>query len=93
MKYTPSTLQKIEALLKALRFTLRYEKGSFQSGYCLVKDKRVVIMNKFYQTEARIAAFLDLLAELNIEASLLDAEQAAFFEELQAERKKVKSEK
>jgi len=88
MKYTPATLQKIEALLKALRFTLRYEKGNFQSGYCLVKDKRVVIMNKFYPTEARILAFIDLLAELNIDAQQLDAEQSAFFDELQAERQR-----
>ena len=37
MNYTKHTLQKIEDLFKELDYAVRYEKGSFHSGYCLVE--------------------------------------------------------
>jgi hypothetical protein len=82
LKYNAGTLQKIEALLKDLQHVVRYEKGNFQSGYCLVKHKKVVIVNKFYTTEARIYAFLDLLKELEVDTSGLDEAQQSFYAEL-----------
>ena len=60
----PSTkhgLKKLETLLRELGYTVRYEKGNFQSGYCLVESRRVAIVNKFFDTEARISCLLDIL--------------------------------
>ena len=49
MKYTPHNLQKIEKILHEATYVLRYERGSFQSGYCIVEEKKVVILNKFLE--------------------------------------------
>jgi hypothetical protein len=86
LKYNNATLQKIEILLKDLSYVVRYEKGNFQSGYCLVRDKKIVIVNKFYPTEVRITAFLELLTDIDISAANLSEEQSDFYAELQAEQ-------
>jgi len=73
-KYTPSVLEKLETLFKELEYTVRYEKGNFKSGYCLIKDKRVLVINKYYNTESKINCFIELLPSLEInEENLSDA--------------------
>ncbi len=64
MRYTKSTLAKIEQALVELSYTVRYEKGHFQSGYCIVQNKKMVIVNKFFDTEGRINCLLDMLSAM-----------------------------
>jgi len=51
---------------------IRYEKGHFNSGYCILKDKKVIVVNKFFNTEAKINCLIDILQEIEIDLSLLD---------------------
>lgn len=67
LKYTPQTLQKIESILKSNDYVIRYEKGHFNSGYCVIKDKKVVVVNKFYNVEARINCLIDILQDIEID--------------------------
>jgi len=71
MKYTQSTLDKLEAIPEHAGYVLRYERGTFQSGYCILEQKRVVVLNKFLQTEGRINTLLDLIPQLDIRTELL----------------------
>ena len=64
MRYTATTLKKIEDIFEELNYTVRYEKGSFQSGYCLVESRRVAVVNRFFDTEARINCLLDILSNI-----------------------------
>jgi len=61
VKYTTHFLKKIETLFSELDYTVRYEKGSFQSGYCLVENRKVAVVNKFFDTESRINVLLEVL--------------------------------
>lgn len=70
-KYTKHTLKKIEELFKELDYTIRYEKGNFQSGYCVVKDQRVAVINKFFDTEARVNTLTEILRTLEVEETEL----------------------
>jgi hypothetical protein len=81
MTYTITTQKKLEALLEALSYKVRYEKGNFQSGYCLVKDRKVAVINKFFATEARINSLLDIISI--IEISEAEAEHIAETDEKQ----------
>jgi len=65
MRYTQTTLKKLEALFEELDYSIRYEKGSFQSGYCLVESRRIAVINKFFDTEARINCLLDILSGID----------------------------
>lgn len=71
MKYTKTTLQKVELIFEEQEYKVRYEKGNFQSGYCVVEDKKVVIINKFFDTEGRINCLLDILSTIEVEEVLL----------------------
>ncbi|MHA4843692.1 hypothetical protein ACX0G7_06000 [Flavitalea antarctica] len=67
MKYTQNTLDKIEKILDEASYVVRYERGTFQSGYCILEDKKVVVLNKFLQTEGRINTLFDIIPQLAID--------------------------
>lgn len=71
MRYTTTTLKKIEDVFDELDYVVRYEKGSFQSGYCIVETKRVAVVNRFFDTEARINCLLDILSKLEYDPAVL----------------------
>ena len=64
MKYTQTTLDKLEAIPEQAGYVLRYERGTFQSGYCILESKKVVVLNKFLATEGRINTLIDLIPQL-----------------------------
>ena len=64
MKYTQHTLDKLEEILQELEYVVRYERGTFQSGYCILEQKKVVVLNKFLQIEGRINTLIDIIPKL-----------------------------
>ena len=82
MKYNSTTLQKLERILGEAEYKLRYERGTFQSGYCILEQKKVVVLNKFLDVEARINTLSELIPQLNINADLLTQENQKLYEEL-----------
>jgi len=71
MRYTTTTLKKLEDVFSELDYVVRYEKGSFQSGYCIVESRKIAVVNKFFDTEARINCLLDILNKLEYDPELL----------------------
>jgi hypothetical protein len=67
MKLTQTTLDKLEDILGESDFVVRYERGNFQSGWCLLEAKRIVVLNKFLNLEARINTLLELIPILDIQ--------------------------
>ncbi|MBK7882882.1 MAG: hypothetical protein IPJ81_02905 [Chitinophagaceae bacterium] len=82
MKYTQHTLDKIEKIAEETGYVIRYERGNFQSGYCILQDKKVVVLNKFLQTEGRIHTMIDLLPQLEINYDALTLESQKMYDEL-----------
>ena len=82
MKYTQTTLDKLEAIVEEASYVLRYERGTFQSGYCILEDKKVVVLNKFLQLEGRINTMLDLIPQLEINAELLNDDSKKLYNEV-----------
>ena len=82
MKYTQHNLDKIEKVVEESGYVIRYERGTFQSGYCILQDKKVVVLNKFFQTEGRINTLIDLLPQLDVNIDLLTHESQKLYEEL-----------
>ena len=62
--------------------TVRYERGTFQSGWCLLEQKRIVVLNKFLDTEGRINTLFELISQLNIEFDKLTHESQKLYEEV-----------
>jgi hypothetical protein len=79
MKYTQTTLDKIEKVTEEMGYIIRYERGTFQSGFCILEEKKVVVLNKFLQLEGRINTLIELLPQLKIDAELLTPESKKMF--------------
>lgn len=85
MRYTQSLLKKIEELFDELDYVVRYEKGSFQSGYCLVENRRIAVVNRFFDTEARINCLLDILTKIEYEPATLSEKSRDLIEKWKKE--------
>ena len=86
MKYNQTTLQKLENILEESGYIVRYERGSFQSGYCILEDKNIVVLNKFLNPEGRINTLMDLISTLQIKYDLLTIDSQKMYEELLSKR-------
>jgi hypothetical protein len=82
MKYTQHNLDKLERVLEELEYVVRYERGNFQSGYCILEQKKVVVLNKFLQLEGRINTMIDLIPKLVTDPTLLTAESRKLYEDI-----------
>lgn len=82
MKYNQPTLKKIEEILGESGYITRYERGNFQSGYCILQQKKVVILNKFLTMEGRINTLADLLPLLEINFDALTRDSQQLYEEI-----------
>ncbi len=79
VKFTKSNLQKLELLFKEQEYTIRYEKGNFQSGYCIVQARKIVVINKFFDTEARINCLLDILSTIVVLENLMSEQSKSLY--------------
>jgi hypothetical protein len=82
MKYTKTTLDKLEDILGESGYITRYERGTFQSGWCLLEQKKIVVLNKFLDIEGRINILLELIPSVNIEFDKLTLESQKLYEEV-----------
>jgi len=82
MKYTQATLDKLESIPEQCGYVLRYERGTFQSGYCILEERKVVVLNKFLQIEGRINTLIDLIPQLDINTELLNDEAKKVYLEI-----------
>ena len=84
-KYTPNTLKKLEGLYDEARYIIRYEKGNFNSGYCILEERRVVVINKFFSVEGRINALLEILPTIKVQEEELSGEMLKWYKQLIAD--------
>ena len=84
MKFNQHTLDQLEGILEEAGYVVRYERGNFQSGYCILEQKKVVVLNKFLSMEGRIQTVLDLLPQVNIDIDILTDHSQRLYTEVLA---------
>ncbi|MDE3142563.1 MAG: hypothetical protein KGL19_00315 [Bacteroidota bacterium] len=82
MKYTQHNLDKLEDILHQSEYVVRYERGTFQSGWCLLEARKIVVLNKFLDTEGRINTLLEIIPQLNIEFDKLTHESQKLYDDV-----------
>lgn len=82
MKFTKHTLKKLEDLFDELDYEILYGKGNFQSGYCLVENQNKVVINRYFEVEARINCLVDILNGLEVKEGQLSDKSAAFLKKI-----------
>lgn len=78
-KQPNSQLQKLERILTESGYVVRYERGNFQSGYCILEQRKVVVLNKFLPPEGRITTLMDLIPLLQVSFDELTGESQKLY--------------
>lgn len=77
--FTQHNLGKLEELLAEFGYRVRYEKGSFRTGACILQHTKVIMVNKFSNLEVRIQSLIQLLREIDVDATILDEKKREFY--------------
>lgn len=81
-KLTKSYLAKLEDLVVEGGYTIRYERGNFKSGFCILKDHKMVLINNFLPLDGRINTILELAGILQLEESALSPRSLKLLQEI-----------
>ncbi len=79
---TKGTQEKLQDILKSQDYKIRYEKGSFAGGYCLVQDQKVIIINKFHPLESKIHTLMEIIRQVDIDPEPLSDSQQKWVAQL-----------
>jgi hypothetical protein len=82
IKYTNQFLTKLEEMIGESDYVLRYEKGNFKAGYCLLREQKIMIVNKFFATEGKINALLDILRGITLDTTKFSEKSLKLHQEL-----------
>ena len=84
IKYTNGFLSKLEDVFAESEYVLRYEKGNFHAGYCLLKDTKIAIINKYFTVEGKINALIEILRSIDLSNSNLSDKNRKLYEDITA---------
>lgn len=79
MKSSDIQFTKLQQILSESDYTIRYERGTFQSGWCLLEQKRIVVLNKFLDAEGKTNTLLDLIPQVKIDFDKLTHESQKLY--------------
>ena len=82
IRYTAAFQRRLEDIFAESPYHLRYEKGQFRAGYCVLKEQKLILVNKFYSLEGKINCLLDILRTLPLDAAALSDKNARLYADL-----------
>ena len=83
---TTHTLEILEILLRTAGYRVRYEKGNFKTGACLLLNNKIIVVNKFSNLESKIQAIVELIRDLELDYQVLDDKQITFLQQIKQTR-------
>ena len=86
MKPTKALLNKLEDIFTESNYHLRYEKGNFKSGFCVLKSENIIIVNKYYPVEGKINVLIEILKSVAIDTSNLSDKNKNLYSEITQEQ-------
>ena len=82
VKYTTHFLARLEDLIAESDYTLRYEKGNFKSGYCILNETKIIIINKYYAIDGKINCLLDIIKSVQLSTASFTEKNRKLYQEL-----------
>jgi len=70
LKITKKIQLKLKNILESQEYKIRFEKGNFKSGYCIIKNKKVAIINKYFSLEGKINVLIEIIKSIEISKKL-----------------------
>jgi len=75
-------LQELKSVADQLGATIRFEKGDFKGGYCLVHDKKILVINKMTNLQRKVMILSTALKELGIDSIYINPRMREIIEEM-----------
>ncbi|MGK7389031.1 MAG: hypothetical protein ACNS60_01715 [Candidatus Cyclobacteriaceae bacterium M2_1C_046] len=82
IKYTKHFLARLEDLIAETDYMLRYEKGNFKSGYCILNETKIIIINKYYAVDGKINCLLEIIKTLDLGGAKFSEKNRKLYQEL-----------
>ncbi len=74
--------EELKALSAQLGATVRFEKGDFKGGYCLLKESKVVVINKGAPLQRKVIILSMALKELGVDQMYLSPRVREMIDEM-----------
>ena len=75
-------LQDLKALAAQLGAKVRFEKGDFKCGYCILKESKVIVINKLTNLQRKVMILSAALKELGVDKIYLTPKIREFIDEM-----------
>tara|TARA_B100000131_G_C17855187_1_gene507612 strand:- start:267 stop:503 length:237 start_codon:yes stop_codon:yes gene_type:complete len=57
--------QELKVIFEQLNYKIVLDKGSFNSGYCILEDEKIIVINKNKPYENRIKILSEILSSID----------------------------
>jgi len=81
-----TVLEDLKSLAAQMGAKVRFERGDFKGGYCLVKDSKIIVINKLSTTQRKVMTLSAALKELGIDDIYLQPKLREVIEEMDEAR-------
>ena len=75
-------IQDLKAIASQLGASVRFEKGDFKGGYCLLKDIKVIVINKNANLQKKASILSLALKELGVDDIYLNPKLRELIDEM-----------
>ena len=83
IKLTKQFQKKLESILISQEYKVRYEKGNFKSGYCIINKNKIVIINKYFTVEGKINSLIEIISNIDIDEKKCSLDQIKLIEKIE----------
>ncbi len=72
---------ELEQIARQLGVTIRYEKGDFEGGFCILKDRKIILINRKLVPNRKASVLAVALADLGLDAIFIKPALREFIED------------
>ena len=74
-------VNELEELARQLQLNIRYEKGDFEGGYCVLREQKILVINKRLTDAKKAITLAQALGEYGIETTYVKPNIRSFIED------------
>ena len=75
-------LQDLKSLANQMGASVRFERGDFKGGYCILKESKVIVINKLSSTQRKVMTLSAALNELGVDSVYMPPRLREIIEEM-----------
>ena len=87
-KELETILQDLKSLAAEMGAKVRFERGDFKGGYCLVKESKIIVINKLASTQRKVITLSAALTEIGVDEIYMPPRLREVIEEMDENKRK-----